>query len=281
MRLKALLTGHLSKRIVGTLLYGLPFVWLIIAGDGALFIGMIAITTIIAYEFCHIMRRGGHRVFPLLSIIGALAFIFDAHLKVDILRPGLAIVIMLSIVWARFQTGYDQSAEADPNYSKAVDWSLILIVPVYTGALLSHVLLLRSLSQGMSLLLAASFGAAACDSASFLVGSYLGRHKFFAHISPKKTWEGAISGLFSSVLMIYLLGPLLQIEKQHALFLGVTVGIFTIFGDLTESMFKRYAGVKDSGSWIPEQGGLFDVLDGFMWAVPAVYYYATLVMGLS
>jgi phosphatidate cytidylyltransferase len=117
------------------------------------------------------------------------------------------------------------------------------------------------------------------DSGAYLSGSTLGRHKMFASISPKKTWEGAIGGLIlaiaASITIFYHLEP---IGTIHAIAIAVITVIAGTLGDLTESMFKRSFKVKDSGKLLPGHGGLLDRFDSMLFAAPAFYLYISIIL---
>ncbi len=109
------------------------------------------------------------------------------------------------------------------------------------------------------------------DTMAYLVGCKFGKHKLFERISPKKSWEGAIGGFAFTIIIAAFGGylfPALGFPVWKWCVIGAVVNIFGIIGDLTESMFKRSAGVKDSGNIIPGHGGLLDRLDSFIFAVP-------------
>ena len=119
-----------------------------------------------------------------------------------------------------------------------------------------------------------------CDTAAYFGGSTFGKHPLFERVSPKKTWEGAVFGFIFSVLTmiaakILLLGYL---AFQHALVLGVLIGIFGQVGDLIESRLKRDAGVKDSSTLIPGHGGLYDRFDSLVYISPIVYLYIDFIV---
>jgi phosphatidate cytidylyltransferase len=281
MLLRRVVNTPLFKRAVGTVALGILFVWFIVVGDGPLFVGAAVITLVASYEFYHMMQYGGHRPLYVLGMILALIFVFDAYFEVNIARPGLAATLMLSIVWVRMEKMRQASSQVNAAGDPLLDWSLTFAGALYTGLLLSHALLLRALGDGLPLLATVGLGTAACDSGAYLIGTNFGRTKFFAHVSPNKTWEGAIGGFLLSVAVTMMSATFFDLDRGHALVLGVLVAISVIVGDLAESRIKRSVGVKDSASWIPEQGGMLDVIDGFLFAVVVSYYYAVWVMRLA
>src|SRR5579859_6143950 len=116
------------------------------------------------------------------------------------------------------------------------------------------------------------------DTGAYLVGSLIGRHKMIPRISPGKTWEGFAGALaFStaaSLGFVYFFGNRMAgMNWFHAVVLGVVLSITAVVGDLIESLFKREAGVKDSGRFFPGIGGILDLLDSLLFNAPIMYLY--------
>lgn len=275
--MKKVIGSPLFIRGVGTLLYGVIFLWLVFTGGLALFVGVSIVTVIAAYEFYHLMAQGEHRPLYLVGIATALLFVCSAYLTSEILLPGLIAAVVLSIVWLVVEHLRERGSLGGSERNAFRDWLLTFAGAIYTGGLLSHVLLLRSLERGDALLAIVVFGTAACDSGAYLIGSRFGRTKFAPRISPKKTWEGTIGGFLTSIVVVVVSSWLFDLQVLPALGMGVLVAVAVIGGDLVESIIKRSVGAKDSGAWIPEQGGILDVIDGFMFAVAVSYYYVLLV----
>ena len=121
----------------------------------------------------------------------------------------------------------------------------------------------------------------AADIGAYTMGKSFGRTRL-SDISPKKTVEGAVFGVIGSLIVAelgawYFNFPAWQIS---GLMLGTLIGITSLLGDLTESMMKRDAGVKDSGQLIPGHGGILDRTDSYVFTAPLVYYFFTLFLPL-
>lgn len=117
------------------------------------------------------------------------------------------------------------------------------------------------------------------DSGAYLVGVSIGRHRLFERISPKKSWEGAIGGTLTAILASWFIsGFVPEIQLIHWIALSILIVVSSTFGDLTESMFKRYFGIKDSGNILPGHGGLLDRFDSLFFAAPVVVTYLKLVV---
>jgi phosphatidate cytidylyltransferase len=116
------------------------------------------------------------------------------------------------------------------------------------------------------------------DIGAYCVGSLIGRHKMIPRISPGKTWEGfggaIVVSTGASVAFASLAGSHLPgMTLTHAVILGVLLSTAAVVGDLIESIFKREAGVKDSGSFFPGIGGILDLLDSLLFNAPLMYLY--------
>jgi phosphatidate cytidylyltransferase len=168
---------------------------------------------------------------------------------------------------------------------------------VYVGVSLSLLISLR-LEHDTTLLLFLLFSVWAGDIAAYYVGKNFGKNKLAPLVSPNKSWEGAIASVIASVAMAFLVLHFRPFDglflhgldpKSRALFqpfltvpstlniicLGVVTNVAAQFGDLFESALKRGAGIKDSGTLLPGHGGILDRIDALLFAIPAVWYYAT------
>lgn len=112
------------------------------------------------------------------------------------------------------------------------------------------------------------------DTGAFLAGSALGRHKLFPRISPKKSWEGLIGGTLLTIACAIWMNRLMGfLAVTDWIVLAVIVSVFGVYGDLTESLIKRNAGRKDSGTLIPGHGGVLDRIDSMLFVMPVAFVY--------
>jgi len=108
------------------------------------------------------------------------------------------------------------------------------------------------------------------DSGAYMFGKMFGKHKLAPKVSPGKTWEGFLGGLVTSALIAVLFATLapLTVSTGTLVICAIIATLASVLGDLTESMFKREAGIKDSGNLIPGHGGILDRIDSLTAAVP-------------
>ncbi|HEY4415750.1 MAG TPA: phosphatidate cytidylyltransferase [Verrucomicrobiae bacterium] len=116
------------------------------------------------------------------------------------------------------------------------------------------------------------------DMGAYLIGSLIGKHKMIPRISPAKTWEGFGGAILvstgASLAFVHFLGSHMPgMNTLHAIILGVVLSSTAVIGDLIESLFKREAGVKDSGKFFPGIGGILDLLDSLLFNAPIMYLY--------
>jgi phosphatidate cytidylyltransferase len=149
---------------------------------------------------------------------------------------------------------------------------------VYVGIMLGHLSLLRALPDGAWWVFATLVMTWAYDTGAYVTGSQMGRRPFMQHVSSKKTVEGVMGGLVLAGIAGFILVPSVGVAAPVALALGLLVGAAAQAGDLIESLFKRRAGVKDSGMIFPGHGGMLDRIDALL-VTGAVVYYAAALLG--
>jgi phosphatidate cytidylyltransferase len=150
------------------------------------------------------------------------------------------------------------------------------IAPVITGILYIPTLLLTMWYLRLAgyewifLLLLCVWSA---DTFAYYIGGNFGRRKLYIEVSPNKTVEGAAGSVVGGILSAVIFGSFLikGIDITLLVLIGAVLGAVTIVGDLVESMFKRDAGIKDSGHIIPGHGGMLDRIDSILFAAPALY----------
>lgn len=144
---------------------------------------------------------------------------------------------------------------------------------VYITVLASTLVLIRNLADGLLLTLAVFLVTWGTDSGAFFIGKLLGKNKFAPAISPKKTWAGCLAGVATGIIIALASGILINGNLLLFFFWGLVAAVFGQVGDLAESAFKRYAGVKDSGSFFPGHGGFLDRIDSLLFVSALAYLF--------
>lgn len=146
---------------------------------------------------------------------------------------------------------------------------------VYLGFLPSYLILVRNLPEpwGLQFTVLLHTCIWATDTGAYFGGRFFGRHKLLEAVSPKKTIEGSLAGVLCAVGIGAMWSHFFKFPLQHGVALGLLVSVIAQVGDLGESLLKRDAGAKDSGTIIPGHGGILDRLDSYLLTGVVVYYY--------
>ncbi len=238
----------------------------------------IAACVRVTWEAAGLFRSAGRDTLPVAACVGValigLSFLRPEQLP---LASAMAAAVAL-VVGAAFLVG--------PGVERALDAiGSSLCVLLLPGFLLSFQVGLRGLGEGdgqpalngaaiLLFLYAVVFGN---DSAAYFTGRLLGRHALSPEVSPKKTVEGFIGGVIVGVLLGLLMDHYFPTGlglRQVAGF-GFLVAVAAVFGDLSISLLKRGAKVKDTAQLLPGHGGLLDRLDGLLFASPLLYLACT------
>jgi phosphatidate cytidylyltransferase len=152
---------------------------------------------------------------------------------------------------------------------------------LWIGLAIVHAILLRELDHGGALLLMTLIGTFIGDTGAYFGGRAWGRTPLAPKISPNKTVEGLLAGVFAGTFVFWLFGFGYHHEWFNGtdrLAIGLAVAVAAPVGDLFESMLKRDLGVKDTGRFFGSHGGVLDRLDAVLFALPAAYYVSLLVL---
>jgi len=258
-------TRILSSIVLIPIVLGLSYM------GGPYFAALVAVVGLLAVgEFYQIVRRAGYKPFPVFGFALTAGLFLDAYApQLKVWRWALAAVVMAPMLWQILQPDLDEFLTG---------WALTLAGAVYVGGLFGHMILLRNLPQGLGWLLLTFAGTWTCDTAAYFAGVNLGKHGFFTHISPHKTWEGALGGFAAGIVATIIAGHLLGLPLWQGLVLGVVLVLGVITGDLSESIIKRQVNVKDSGTLIPGHGGMLDRIDSLIFGGVIVYYFVTWIV---
>jgi len=260
----------LAKRVATSLILaaiGLPA---IIFG-GILYLVLIAIFLGgAAWEYVRLFRAVHIEPSDVLTVGGVLALLAARSLYPETAAAVLAVLILLAMTFhlLAYEKGRDQAA---------TDFAATVAGIAYLGWIGAYLVDLRSLPNGLWWLLLVLPSVWLADSGAYFVGIRFGRHRFSPRLSPKKTWEGywagVAAGTLGGVLFAWLWHKFggLDVTLLEGAALGLVLSVLTTLGDLGESMFKRQAGIKDSGSIFPGHGGLLDRIDSWLWGAVLGY----------
>ena len=256
----------------------IPFFLLVLAG-----------VIVSLLEFYHLMERRNYHPQKFLGVLGGfflcLSF-FLFHGKLSGGLGGFVVTIFLFLILI------DVILKKEIKFGVS-SVSVTFLGIFYISWLLSHLILLRDLRpHGKGLIYLLFITTWCVDTGAYWVGTKFGRHKLSRLVSPNKTWEGAISGLLTGIGVVFGFRALLGLQFFTRLNLdlnfitpigclvtGLLLGIGGQVGDLAESLFKRNAGVKDSGNLFPGgHGGMLDKVDSLMFNAPLLYYYIQLFL---
>src|SRR5437870_10414611 len=282
---KVFLRRLLTSIVLWTVVIGSLFSGNKLVSDGVFLVIMLALAGFGLVEFYGMVERRGLVCFKEWGIFGGLLLIAstffylsgvlgarEAPAKANDFETSLLIIFVLGLCVRQLASRH--------NTAGILAISTTLFGLMYVAWLLNFIQKINFFPKAngtyyvLYFILVTKFS----DTGAYAVGSLIGRHKMIPRISPGKTWEGfagavALSTL-ASVLFAHLAGEKLTgMNWKHAVILGVLLSSAAVIGDLIESLFKREAGVKDSGRYFPGIGGILDLLDSLLFNAPLMYLY--------
>ena len=155
------------------------------------------------------------------------------------------------------------------------DVAITFLGVFYVAMLFAFQVAIRTGDNGRQWLVFLYFIIWASDIGAYSIGIPFGKHRLYEKVSPKKSIEGLLGALAASAAMALLCRVwfIPQIGIGEAIAIALLLAVVGTIGDLVESLFKRAAGVKDSGDFIPGHGGILDRMDSMLFAAPVLYYY--------
>lgn len=290
--------------IYGWLLFSIAIIAILVGGP--LFAGLLATACFIgAREFLAIARVKGFRPSSRITlgmivaffVVSALPCLPGVDLPWNFSLEHFPLLLTIGICAAFFRLLFRN--EQPP--ATIADIATTILGFIYIGWFPSHLVLLRNIcppgvekianplqQPGLAYVWLALFIVWATDVFAYYGGKKFGKHLLFPQVSPKKTIEGAISGviaaIFFATLVAYLADnylfaiPPFHRKLWQAPLMGLFVSVACQLGDLCESLIKRDAGVKDSGTVIPGHGGFLDRGDSMIFAGPVSYYWVCIVV---
>lgn len=257
-----------------------PVLLIVLAVGGIVLAAAVAVATMFAArEGFKLLSDAGFPTLPLLGTALALTVVADATFPGVLDGSGLllmAVGIVLVAVAAFTRTN---------PLEGITTWMATVFGALYVSLLSFVVRLghaapavpadapLGALGAERGWILLLLLAVWAYDTGAFLVGRRFGRERFLTHLSPSKTYAGLVGGVVATTVVVAILLWALGASPLHAVLLGPLVALAAQAGDLAESMIKRAARAKDSGTLIPGHGGMLDRVDSFLFAAPVTTLY--------
>ncbi len=266
----------LKERVLSAVI-GVILLILIFKVGGLVFLGLnIIVVGLGLNEYFRLVEAKGVKTDKTMGIIIGISLIILIYFQINNLNfifGSLFLILILILLKQIFVK---------------MDGSVILVTAVtffgvlYIVGLFSHLVLLYNLKSvgeyGYLIVWLPIIATWLTDTGAYFTGINFGKHPLAPNISPKKTIEGAIGGAFCSIVFSIIMSNYLGFGYWHGILLGLLIAIFGQLGDLVESLLKRDAQIKDSGTIIPGHGGILDRIDSLLFSLPIVYYYLQLVV---
>lgn len=268
------------KRTTSGLLFVIVLVGAIYIGHITFFILFLAITAATMFEFYHLGLKAKLRPQSLLGVFIGMAFFIWSYLyssgRIEQLTLYGFVPLLVSIFVVEL---YRHQQKPMQN----IAFTLLGIFYIALPFSLMNFIAIKGSSYSMdykpNILLGILFLVWANDTGAYVVGMSIGKHKMIPRISPKKSWEGFIGGIATTLLVAWVIAMFFdEVSLKHWLAIGLITTLMAVLGDLVESMFKRSIGVKDSGKFLPGHGGLLDRFDALIMVFPMVYVYLEVMM---
>ena len=257
-----------------------PVLLLVLAVGGYALAAAVAVVTVLAArEAFTLLRAAGYPTLPLLGTVLALSVILDAAFP-EVLEGSGLLLMAVGIVLVAVAS----FARPDPREGLST-WMATTFGALYISLIgfvvrLGHAVPavpdgapLAGLGAERGWILLLLLAVWSYDTGAVLVGRRFGRERVLTHISPSKTYAGLVGGVVATTVVVGIVLWALGQSPLHAILLGPLAALAAQAGDLAESMLKRAAGAKDSGTLIPGHGGMLDRVDSFLFAAPVVTLY--------
>lgn len=255
----------IAKRIITALLLGGVLLAVLLRAPVSWSLVLITVAILVgAWEWSAFLRAPRRLVRPVYVLL--VAILLYGAWQISATSAGLQQLLwialiwwLLALVWILFLPG---------RMTRPLAWAtgVLVLVPAWVALMRLRLDWPRGAEWTLFLLLLVW----AADTGAFIAGKALGRHKLALRVSPGKTWEGAVGGLLLGGLLAVLAARWFVQPMVSFVAVSLVVVVFSIIGDLTESMLKRYAGLKDSGDIIPGHGGIMDRMDSITAAAPVL-----------
>ena len=267
--------------------------------NGAICTAVVLVLTVAAaYELTQLARARGHRPFGLTAQVFAAALVIGPYISFNLSPVTGGYDESLGMLWLTIALGFIFLLQAVTRGTENAmeNMAFTIFIVFYAGGLAGFITKLRMEvggSTGVAVLLFSIFLVKMTDTGAYFTGRAWGRHKLIEWLSPKKTWEGFVGGMVTTVVCALAIGTwlhmagIVRIQERYMSYpwalvvLGLLLGIVSVAGDLCASLLKRDAAVKDSGQVLPGMGGVLDVVDSPLLAAPVAWLFWTRMFHLA
>lgn len=262
-----------TQRLLVALIVGPVMLIATYLGGWFYFVLVFLLMLVAGVEYANIMRALEHKM-PLWLFLPAIAVLLIGAWRPDLNLSGVGLFLGVFATLIYCLTLFERGITLDA----ALDWFALVTGIVLLGWVGGHFFLLRGLPDDgwrwtvLALMSIWTADMAAYGVGKWMAGTILGRHALAPRLSPKKTVEGYVGGILIGTAVTIGVAAILDLPLLLAAIAGLLVSVLGLFGDLSISMLKREAGIKDSGKIFPGHGGALDRSDSLIWAVAIVYY---------
>lgn len=264
--------NELSKRILVAIV-GIPTILILIFLGGWYFFLLILIISLVAQlEFYEMQKKKNYQPQRINGIIAGILLLLGIQTgEWQIIGIGLVFMLMLILAFEMLRHHENMSTNIGITLVGILYIPLFLGTLIYTKSYVDHTFTTVQYA-GFKYIMMILITIWICDTFAYAFGILFGKHKLYEKVSPNKTIEGGVAGLFGAIVTIVVVKifNILPLDWFSAIIIGITVGVFGQMGDLVESWFKRDAGVKDSSALLPGHGGMFDRFDSLLFLSPSI-----------
>lgn len=229
------------------------------------------------YEYFEVVKVKGIKPVEITGYLFAViqfGMFFTGRVELKVISVLILILTVVTLINTVFRRDHS-----------FIDAAVTIMGYVYAIAFFSLIILIYDMPGGNFYVFTIFTISWLCDTAAYFTGRFFGKHKLIPEVSPKKTVEGAVGGLFGGALGTMIFGIILSMTGQavmapiHFLIMGLIGSVFAQIGDLIASSIKRDCGVKDYPKLIPGHGGILDRFDSVLLAAVSVFLYLTIIFG--
>lgn len=273
---------NLIQRVITGIVFGVVLIGSIICSPFSFGLLFCLISAMATAEFCNLMnRQEGIEINRNLCVLGStILFLCFFYYGIYPVQTGIFSIYLVVLIYLMIRELYLKKDNPLNN------WAYAMLSQIYVGLPFALLNVLAFQDNGaysapqyvFIMPLSIFIFIWMNDTFAYFTGMLLGKHRLFERISPKKSWEGSIGGCVFCIGAAFVLAHFFPIMSTGLwVGLALVVVVFGTWGDLTESLMKRFLGIKDSGNILPGHGGLLDRFDSAIMAIPAAVFYLYIV----